>query len=210
MPADRKIRILLVDDHAVIRMGLAFMMNSLPDITVVGEAANGAEAQTLFTQLRPDVTLVDLKLPDMTGIECIAQLRKTQPEARAIILTTYGGDENIYRALQAGARSYLLKDMSRDEIIDTVRAVDAGQTRLPPSIAASLAARMPDTGLSSREIEILRFIASGSSNKEIGTALGISESTVKGHVNHLLQKLKARDRTEAVTLGIRRGMITLD
>lgn len=210
MPPSRKIRLLLVDDHAVVRMGLAFMMNSQPDITVVGEAANGTEAIALFAELEPDVTLVDLKLPDMTGIECIARIRRTRQEARAIILTTYGGDENIYRALQAGARGYLLKDMGRDEILDTVRAVDAGQTRLQPGIAASLAARLPDTGLSTREIEILRFIADGRSNKEIGTDLGISESTVKGHVNHLLKKLKARDRTEAVTLGLRRGLITLD
>lgn len=210
MPPLRKIRLLLVDDHAVVRMGLSFMMNSQPDMAVVGEASSGVEAIELFAKLKPDVVLMDLKMPDMTGIDCIALLRKAQPEARAIILTTYGGDENIYRALQAGARAYLLKDMSRDEILDAVRAVDAGQTSLPPGIAASLAARMPDADLSPREIDILRSIARGLSNKEIGSALGISESTVKGHVNHLLQKLKARDRTEAVTVGLRRGLISLD
>ena len=191
-------------------MGLAFMMNSQPDMTVVGEAGSGAEALELFDKLKPDVVLMDLKLPDMTGIECTAQLRKSQPEARTIMLTTYGGDENIYRALQAGARAYLLKDMNREEILDAVRTVDAGQTCLSPTIAATLAARLPDADLSSREIVILRSIARGLSNKEIGSQLNITESTVKGHVNHLLNKLKARDRTEAVTVGLRRGLISLD
>jgi two-component system NarL family response regulator len=191
-------------------MGLAFMMNSQPDMTVVGEAGTGAEALELFDKLKPDVVLMDLKLPDMTGIECTAQLRKSHPGARTIMLTTYGGDENIYRALQAGARAYLLKDMNREEILDAVRTVDAGQTCLSPNIAAALAARLPDADLSSREIAILRSIAQGLSNKEIGTQFDITESTVKGHVNHLLNKLKARDRTEAVTVGLRRGLISLD
>ena len=191
-------------------MGLAFMMNSQPDMTVVGEAGTGAEALELFAKVKPDVVLMDLKLPDMTGIDCTAQLRKCHPDARTIILTTYGGNENIYRALQAGARAYLLKDMNRDEIIGAVRTVDSGQTCRPPSIAASLAARLGDAELSSREITILRSISQGLSNKEIGSRLCICESTVKGHVNHLLSKLKARDRTEAVTVGLRRGLISLD
>ena len=191
-------------------MGLAFMMNSQPDMTVVGEAGTGSEALELFDKVKPDVVLMDLKLPDMTGIECTAQLRKRQPGARTIMLTTYDGDENIYRALQAGARAYLLKDMNREEILGAVRTVDAGQTCLSPTIAATLAARLPDADLSSREIAILRSIAQGLSNKEIGTQFNITESTVKGHVNHLLSKLKARDRTEAVTVGLRRGLISLD
>ena len=191
-------------------MGLAFMMNSQSDMTVVGEAGSGTEALELFDKLKPDVVLMDLKLPDMTGIECTAQLRKSRPEARTIMLTTYGGDENIYRALQAGARAYLLKDMNREEILDAVRTVDAGQTCLSPNIAAALAARLPDADLSSREIAILRSIAHGLSNKEIGSQMSITESTVKGHVNHLLSKLRARDRTEAVTVGLRRGLISLD
>ena len=210
MSFKQKIRLLLVDDHLVVRMGLAFMMNSQEDMSVIAEAATGAEALALFNGLNPDVVLMDLKLPDMSGIECTALLRKVQPEARVIILTTYGGDENIYRALQAGARTYLLKDMSGEEILSAVRAVAAGQTCLPPSIAARLAARMPDSDLSSREITILRSIAQGLSNKEIGSSLNITESTVKGHVNHLLSKLKARDRTEAVTMALRRGLISLD
>ena len=191
-------------------MGLAFMMNSQPDMTVVGEAGTGSEALELFDKVKPDVVLMDLKLPDMTGIECTSQLRKRQPGARTIMLTTYDGDENIYRALQAGARAYLLKDMNREEILGAVRTVDAGQTCLSPTIAATLAARLPDADLSSREIAILRSIAQGLSNKEIGTQFNITESTVKGHVNHLLSKLKARDRTEAVTVGLRRGLISLD
>jgi DNA-binding NarL/FixJ family response regulator len=210
MSSRRKIRLLLVDDHAVVRMGLAFMINSQPDITVVGEAGSGAEALELLGKTNPDVVLMDLKLPDMTGIECTTKLRKTSPDARIVILTTYAGDENIYRALQAGARAYLLKDMDRDEILGTIRAVDAGQTCLPPTVAASLAQRLPEAELSRREISILRSIAQGSSNKEIGCELGISESTVKGHVNHVLSKLKARDRTEAVTVALRRGLISLD
>ena len=210
MPSTRKIRLLLVDDHAVVRMGLAFMIESQYDMTVLGEATTGAEALALFKKLNPDVVLMDLKLPDMTGIDCTSLLRKARADARVVILTTYGEDENIYRALQAGARAYLLKDMSRAEILEAIRAVDAGRTCLPPGIAASLAARMPDADLSSRELTILRSIARGLSNKEIGSNLSITESTVKGHVNHLLGKLKARDRTEAVTVALRRGLISLD
>jgi DNA-binding NarL/FixJ family response regulator len=210
MAAKTKLRLLLVDDHIVVRMGLAFMINSQPDMSVAGEAGTGAEAVDLLTKAAPDVVLMDLRLPDMTGIECTAKLRKVNPDARIIILTTYGGDENIYRALQEGARGYLLKDMGRDEILCTVRAVAAGQSCLPPTVAAALAQRLPEADLSAREIEILRFIARGRSNKEIGGHLGISESTVKGHINHLLSKLRANDRTEAVTLGLRRGLITLD
>lgn len=186
------------------------MINSQPDMTVVGEAGTGRESLDLLVTRRPDVVLMDLKLPDMTGIECTSQLRQFSPEARIIILTTYDGNENIFRALQAGASAYLLKDMSGNEILSAIRAVDAGQTYLPPSIAASLAQRISEAELSPREVSILHCIASGSSNKEIGSQLGISESTVKGHVNHLLSKLKVRDRTEAVTVALRRGLISLD
>lgn len=210
MTANQKIRLLLVDDHVIVRVGLAFMINSQADMTVVGEARTGQESFELLQTTHPDVVLMDLKLPDMTGISCTSALRKIRPELPVIILTTYGGDENIFRALQAGASAYLLKDMGRDEIIGAIRAVAAGQTFIPASIAASLAQRMSDSVLTPREIRILRSIASGASNKEIGVELGITESTVKGHVNHLLAKLKARDRTEAVMLALRRGMISLE
>ena len=209
-PTDKAIRILLVDDHLVVRMGLAFMINSQPGMTVIAEAASGTEALALYQQHRPDLVLMDLKMRDMTGIDCTAQLRQLDPAARVIILTTYAGDENIYRALKAGARAYLLKDMGREEILSTLHRVHEGHTCLPAELASSLAQRLPDADLSPREIAILQAIAVGNSNKEIGTLLGITESTVKGHVNHLLSKLKARDRTEAVTLGLKRGLITLE
>ena len=210
MVAPRKIRLMLIDDHIVVRMGLAFMINSQPDMTVIGEAGNGAEGLEVFKTTRPDIVLMDLRLPDTTGIECTGRLRKLDGDAKIVVLTTFGGDENIFRALQAGAKAYLLKDMGRDEILGTIRAVDSGQSCLPPEITASIARRMPEAELSKREIDILRYISGGESNKEIGSKLGISESTVKGHVNHILSKLKAKDRTEAVTLSLRRGLITLD
>ncbi len=206
----RKIRLMLIDDHIVVRMGLAFMINSQPDMVVVGEAGNGAEGLQVFRETGPDVVLMDLRLPDITGIECTRELREFDGEAKIVVLTTFGGDENVFRALQAGAKAYLLKDMGREDILGTIRAVDAGQSWLPPAIAASLARRIPEAELSKREVEILGLIALGNSNKEIGARIGISESTVKGHVNHILSKLKAKDRTEAVTLALRRGFITLE
>jgi two-component system NarL family response regulator len=186
------------------------MINSQSDMIVVGEAGTGRESLNLLATGCPDVVLMDLKLPDMTGIECTSKLRRISTDARIIILTTYDGNENIFRAFQAGAKAYLLKDMSGDEILNAIRTVDAGQTYLPASIGASLAQRISEDELSPREVGILHHIASGSSNKEIGSQLGISESTVKGHVNHLLSKLKVRDRTEAVTVALRRGLISLD
>ena len=206
----RKIRLMLIDDHIVVRMGLAFLINSQPDMVVVGEAGNGAEGLQVFRETGPDVVLMDLRLPDITGIECTRELREFDGEAKIVVLTTFGGDENVFRALQAGAKAYLLKDMGREDILGTIRAVDAGQSWLPPAIAASLARRIPEAELSKREVEILGLIALGNSNKEIGARIGISESTVKGHVNHILSKLKAKDRTEAVTLALRRGFITLE
>lgn len=210
MVMSQKIRLLLIDDHIVVRMGLAFMINSQPDMMVVGEAGNGAEGLEMFRETRPDIVLMDLRLPDTSGIDCTRELRAIDDGAKVVVLTTFGGDENVFRALQAGAKAYLLKDMGREDILGTLRTVAAGQSSLPPEIAASLAQRIPESELSKRELEILGLISSGNSNKEIGNSIGISESTVKGHVNHILNKLKARDRTEAVTVALKRGFITLE
>ncbi|HEX4084680.1 MAG TPA: response regulator transcription factor [Chthoniobacteraceae bacterium] len=203
-------RLLLVDDHEVVRRGLAFMINDQPDMEVVGEAASGAEAVELFRKQTPDLVLMDLRLPDMTGIECAAELRGIAEEARIVILTTFSGNEHIYRAMKAGVRAYLFKDMAGDVIMGALRTVHAGGTFLPPPIATSLAQRLTEAELSQREIAILKALAKGASNKDIGRQLDIAESTVKGHMNHLLSKLRARDRTEAVTIALRRGLITLD
>jgi len=210
MVAPRKIRLMLIDDHIVVRMGLAFMINNQPDMTVVGQAGNGAEGLAIFKQTKPDVVLMDLRLPDTNGIDCTGNLRKLDGDAKVVVLTTFGGDENIFQALKAGARAYLLKDMGSEEILGTIRSVDAGKSCLPPEIVASLARRIPEAELNKREIDILRYISAGHSNKEIGNHIGLTESTVKGHVNHILSKLRAKDRTEAVTLALRRGLITLE
>lgn len=204
------IRILLVDDHDVVRVGLTFLITSQPDMSVVAEAGNGEDAVALYLQHRPDVVLMDLKLPDMSGIDCTSKIRDSVEDARIIVLTTYEGDEYIYRAFQAGARAYLLKDMGRTEIVETIRAVHQGQRRMPPLVANQLAQRLPESDLSVREMEILKLISRGLSNKEIGSVLSITESTVKGHVKHLIAKLRARDRTEAVTIALKRGLIMLE
>jgi two-component system NarL family response regulator len=203
------IKVLVVDDHPVVRTGLVAMVDSQPDMTAVAEAASGEEAVELFRRHRPAVTLMDLRMPGMSGVEAIARIRQESPDAHVLVLTTYDGDEEIYRALQVGALSYLLKDMPREEILETIRAVHAGAHRLPPPVAARLAERIHQSELTSREIEVLERIASGMSNKRIAGALGISEGTVKTHVNNILGKLGADDRTHAVTLALRRGVIHL-
>ena len=210
MTSGEKIRLLLVDDHEVVRRGLAFMINGQSDMVVVAEASDGAETLEKFKETKPDLVLMDLRLPDMTGIECTVGLRKISPTAKIVILTTFSGDEHIYRALKAGVRAYLFKDMTGEEIFGAIRTVQAGGTWLPPAIATTLAQRLLEAELSPREIVILRAVANGSSNKDIGRQLDIAESTVKGHMNHLLSKLHARDRTEAVTIALRRGLISLD
>jgi two-component system, NarL family, response regulator len=203
------IRVLIADDHPVVREGLAAMVNRRSDMEVVGEASNGAEAVAVALAQRPDVVLMDLQMPQMGGVEAIARLRAEAPTVRCIVLTTFDGDEDIYRGIQAGASAYLLKDAPRDELLDAIRAVAAGQRRIPPEVAAKLADRMMSPALTERELEVLRLIVAGQSNREIGVTLGITEGTVKVHVNSLLTKLGVADRTQAVTTALQRGIVHL-
>lgn len=204
-----KIRILVVDDHHVVRQGLVALINSVEDMEVVGEAADGRKGVDLHRLHSPDVTIMDLRLPVLSGVEAIQEIRRQNPQARVIVLTTFDGDENIYRALQAGARGYLLKDMFGDELMDAIRAVHAGKTRIPPVVAQRLAERMGGPDLTAREVDVLRLIVAGKSNKEIGNDLHISEATVKTHINNLLGKLGVSDRTQAATTAIQRGIVQL-
>ncbi len=210
MSKENPIRIMIVDDHFVVRMGLATILNAHPDLTVVAEAANGQQAINLFRQHRPDITLMDLRLPGMGGVEITKAIRSEFPNSRIIVVTTYDGDEDIYRALQAGARAYLLKDVPGDQLVDAIRAVHSGQTRIPPEVASRLAERLPRSELSPREMDVLRLIVDGKSNKEIASALFISESTVKVHVNNILGKMGVSDRTQAAMTAIQRGIVHLD
>jgi DNA-binding NarL/FixJ family response regulator len=207
--AERRLGVLVVDDHPVVRAGLKSMLDAQPDMTTVAEAASGEEAVDLFRRHHPDVTLMDLRMPGIGGVEAIARIHRSAPEACILVLTTYDGDEDIHRALQAGARAYLLKDTPREELIETIRSVHAGAHRLSPAAAAHLAERMHQSELSSREIEVVERIAGGMSNKQIAADLGIGEATVKTHVNNIMGKLGATDRTHAVTLALRRGFIRL-
>ena len=204
------IRILTVDDHALLREGIAALVNAESDMKLVAEASNGQEAIAKFRMHRPDVTLMDLQMPGLNGIEAINAIRSEFPNARIIVLTTYTGDVQVVRALQAGARGYLLKGHVHTELMETIRAVDAGQKRIPREIAAELAEHVADDNLTQREIDVLRLIAAGNSNKLIADHLSLSEATVKGHVTNILSKLAANDRTHAVTIGLRRGIIDLD
>ena len=203
------IRILIADDHPVVREGLAAMIKRRTDMTVVAEANHGQEAVALFHQHQPDVVLMDLRMPEMDGVEAIVTIRAQTPEARVIVLTTYDTDEDIYRALRAGAKAYLLKDTPREELLDTIRAVSAGRTRVPSDVAAKLVERVSSETLTAREVDVLRLIVAGHSNREIATLLYISEGTVKTHVNHILMKLGVSDRTQAVTTALRRGLVSL-
>ena len=210
MSRNEPIRILIVDDHMVVRMGLRSMIDTQPDMKVIAEAANGKEAVELFRVNRPDIVLMDLRMPVMNGVEATIAMRTEFPEARIILLTTYDGDENIYRALQAGARAYLLKDIPRGEFLEDIRAVHSGRHCLPPAVAARLAQRIPKPELSAREMEVLKLIIEGMSNKEIGATLSVTESTIKNHINSILAKLNVRDRTQAATTALRRGILMLD
>jgi DNA-binding NarL/FixJ family response regulator len=203
------IRILAVDDHPMLREGIAALLASQSDMKLVGEASTGREALEQFRKHRPDLTLMDLQMPDMDGIEAMVAICSEFPEARIIILTTYKGDVQVLRALKAGARAYLLKGLLRKELLETIRAVHAGQKRIPPEIAAELADHAIDDALTSREIDVLRLIASGHANKLIADRLSITEETVKGHVKNILSKLGASDRTHAVTIALKRGIIDL-
>jgi two-component system NarL family response regulator len=205
----QRLSVLLVDDHPVVRVGLRSMIDAQPDMQTVAEAANGREAIELFRRLRPAVTLMDLRMPGMDGVEAIEQIRREAPDACILVLTTYDGDEDIHRALQAGARTYLLKDMSREELLATIRAAHAGQHRIPPAVAARLAERIYKSELTAREIEVVEEIAEGSSNKQIAAALGITEGTVKTHVRTIMDKMGLSDRTHVVTAALKRGIIHL-
>ncbi len=202
------IRILAVDDHALLRKGLAASINAEPDLKLVAEASNGEEAIEKFRAHRPDITLMDIQMPGLNGIETTIRILAEFPDARIIVLTTYSGDVQVLRALRAGARAYLLKGHDR-ELIETIHAVMAGRKRIPPEVAAELAEHATDDELSPREIEVLRLIAAGNSNKQIADLLCIAEATVKSRVTNILSKLSASDRAHAVTIGLRRGIIEI-
>jgi DNA-binding NarL/FixJ family response regulator len=203
------IRVLAVDDHPVFRAGLIALVANEKDMCVVGEASNGREAVTEYRALRPDVMLIDLQMPEMNGVEAIAAIRAEFRAARIVVLTTYAGDVHAQRALRAGAQGYMLKDMIRKDLVDTIRAAILGIKRVHSDVSARLAAHVGDEWLSDREVEVLRLVARGQANKRIAAALSISEQTVKGHVKSILGKLGANDRTHAVTLGLTRGFIEL-
>lgn len=209
MNAAGKIRILVVDDHYFVRVGLLECLALEPDFEVVGEAADGPAALEQARRTRPQVVLVDLRLPGMGGLELITALRQAAPDARALVLSTYQGEEDVYRAFQRGARGYLLKSMEQEDLVAAVRAVQAGRTYLPPVLAERLARRLPRPDLSPREAEVLRLIVAGRSNKEIGAALQITEGTVKLHVHRVLEKLDVADRTQAATRAIESGLVSV-
>jgi two-component system NarL family response regulator len=205
----QKIRVLVVDDHFVVRMGLTGSINLEEDMMVVAEASNGQQAIQCYRQQTPDIVLMDLRLPGMDGTATAMAICKEFPEARIIMLSTFDGDEEIYRSFQAGARSYLLKSVSREELLAAIRAVHGGQRYIPPNVASRLAERVPFIDLSTREMEVLRLIVKGMSNKEIAATLNITEVTTKLHVGHILSKLKVNDRTQAATSALQRGIIHL-
>lgn len=210
MPTDNVIRVLIADDHAVVREGLSALIARREDMQVVGEAANGQEAIDLFRVHHPDITLMDLRMPQVDGVEAITTILKSFPRARIIVLTTYDGDEDIYRVLQVGAKGYLLKDAGREELVEAIRAVHTGEIRIPAEIGMRLAERIGHRDLTSREREVMQLIALGKSNQEIGTALYITEGTVKAHVNSILNKLGVSDRTQATSVAVKRGIVHLN
>jgi DNA-binding NarL/FixJ family response regulator len=203
------IRILSVDDHPLLRKGITALVNAEPDMKLVAEASNGQEAIEAFRLHRPDVTLMDLQMPGLSGTEAIDRIRSEFPNARIVVLTTYTGDVQVMRALKAGARAYILKGHVHRELLETIRAVHAGQKRIPPDVAEQLAEHAADDDLTQREIDVLRLIAAGNSNKLIADQLSIGEATVKSHVTNILSKLGANDRAHAVTIGLKRGIIEL-
>jgi DNA-binding NarL/FixJ family response regulator len=204
-----RIRILVVDDHHVVRQGLVALLNIMPNIEVVGEASDGVQAIELYRTLIPDITLMDLQLPNLGGVDAILKIRADDPAARFIVLTTFDGDEDIFRSLQAGAKAYLLKGMTVEELVSTIQAVHSGRTLIPPAIAEKLAERMSTQPLTQRELKVLERIVAGRANKEIASDLEISEATVKSHINSLLGKLGVSDRTHAATVALQRGIVHL-
>jgi len=209
MNTDRPIRILTVDDHPLLREGIAAILGTEKQLELVAQASNGLEAVEQFRALRPDVTLMDLQMPEMNGVDAMIAICGEYPAARIIVLTTYAGDVQVLRALKAGARGYLLKGLLRKELLETIRLVHSGQKRMMPEVATELVEHATDDALSAREIEVLNLISGGNANKEIAAQLSITEETVKGHIKHILAKLGANDRTHAVTIGLKRGIIEL-
>jgi two-component system NarL family response regulator len=209
MTSGGEIRIIVVDDQAVVRQGFVSLIGTVADMRVIAEGTNGREAVALYREHRPDVVLMDLRMPEMGGVEAISAIRREFSDAKVIVLTTYDGDEDIYRSLQAGAQGYLLKDMFFDELESAIRAVHAGGRKIPGVVAERLAGRMGGSDLTGRELEVLELIVRGLSNKEIGAALGISEATVKSHINSILGKLGVTDRTQAATTALQRGIVHL-
>ena len=209
MSQSTAIRVLIVDDHAIVRQGLAAMIKNEPDMMVVGQAENGQEAINQYRQLQPDVTLMDLRMPQVSGVDATIAICAEFAHARIIILTTYDGDEDIYRGLRAGAKGYLLKDAEPDELLNAIHIVHSGQQYIPPHVGAKLAQRMNNPKLTDRELEVLRLVAQGMSNLQISAALRIAESTVKSNINHILSKLGAKDRTQATIIALKRGIASL-
>src|SRR5262245_36924275 len=209
MTEQARIRVLCVDDHPLLREGIAALINSQPDMVLVGEASSGSEALQRFKQHKPDVTLMDLRLPDMSGVDSLIAIRSDIPDARVIMLTTFEGDVQIQRALEAGARAYMLKSMPPKELVDVIRQVHAGKKRIPSAIAEHLAEHLSDEALTDREVDVLKHISGGNRNRDIAEHLFISEETVKVHIKHIMEKLGASDRTQAVAIAVRRGIIQL-
>jgi DNA-binding NarL/FixJ family response regulator len=209
MNQENHIRVLSVDDHPLLREGIATIINSQQDMVLVSQAASGNEAIQRYREHRPDVTLMDLRLPDLSGIDAMIAIRAEFPEARVIMLTTFEGDIEIQRALAAGARGYLLKNMPPNELVDVIRQVHAGKKRVPPQVAAQVAEHMSDENLTARETEVLKHVADGNRNRDIAELLFISEETVKVHIKHIMDKLGAKDRTQAIAIAVRRGIIQL-
>jgi len=210
MNQNEKMKVMVVDDHPLMRVGIAAIINARADMTVVAQAGTGEQAVALFHRHKPDITLMDLRLPGETGgVEAIAAIRSKSPRARFIVVTTYDGDEDIHRALEAGAQGYVIKGMPYQTLVDALQKVHSGGRFLPPPVARALAQRLPDSDLSSRELEVLRLLVSGNSNKDIAHLLGIAEATVKSHVSTILMRLDVEDRTQAVVAALQRGLVHL-
>ena len=210
MTSDGKIKVMIVDDHPLMRVGIAAIINARPDMTVTAQAGTGEEAIALFRKSLPDLTLMDLRLPGaISGVDAIARIRAIQPQAKVIVVTTYEGDEDIHRALEAGARGYVIKGMPYQTLVEALQRVHAGSRFIPPPVAKALASRTPNSDLSTRELEVLEQLVAGKSNKEIATKLGITEATVKSHVSTILLRLNVEDRTQAAVTALRRGLVHL-